>query len=167
MSEIYYALIILPIIIIAVLSFAFQSSVTEISRQQLILNCPYPINSGIGNLTAIQNPPQVNYTITRDTNGGDYHVTIFKCGETSPTSVSTSLYTAVADWFAFTDRVSGYMFYISQSISSFFEKVSAGGTLIYLMVFAPSEATGLAWFGYVNAVMLTFIALGVFLVVRG
>lgn len=169
MTQIYYAFIVFPLIFLGLLQFVFQTSTAEIERQQLKMNCPFPINAGIGNLTLLQSPPNVNYTITYDTDATDYHVTIFICGETSPTSVSTKVYTADTgnQWFDFTNRASGYMFYISQWISTIGGKVVAFGTLIWLNLTAPAQISGLAWFMYLQIMLFSFIGIGIFMVVFG
>lgn len=169
MSEIYYAMIIFPIIFLVTLMFIFQSSVDAIEAEQLKLNCPYPVNSGIAVLAPIQEPPQVNFTVTYDNNTSDYNVTLFICGATAPTSVSTSVYTADVGngWFDMTSRASGYMFYISQSISSFFQKALAGANMVYLVLDAPAQATGLSFFTYISVVLFSFIAIGTFMIIRG
>ena len=170
MSEIYYALIILPIIILSLFIFVFQENTQDISVQQTILNCPYPVNSGVATLSVIQSnfPPVVNYTVVNDSsNGTNYHVTLFICGADSVTgnpSVSTDVYTASSNWF---DVTTGFLFYLSESIQSFFDKVIAVGNLLYLILTAPAQVTGLAWFSYVEIVLFVFIAIGSFMVVRG
>lgn len=172
MSEVYYALIILPTIILALLLFVFQSSITAIEQNQTIMNCPFPINSGIGNLTAFQNPPQINYTQTFDTDSSDYHVTTFEC-EFDPTSegasINTRVYTAdtTNTWFDFTNRASGYMFYISEVIDTIGIRLNAFGNLLWLNLTAPAQVTGLDWFNYVELILVTFIGLGVFMIARG
>lgn len=170
MSDIYYAFIVLPIIILTVLIFAFQSSVEAIAVQQTILNCPYPVNSGVATLSVVQSnfPPVVNYTVVNDaSNSTDYHVTLFNCGAdivTGNPTVSTDVYTATSNWF---DVTQGFLFYLSESIQAFFDKVIAVGNLLYLILFAPAQVTGLAWFAYVEVVLFSFIAIGAFMVVRG
>lgn len=173
-SEIYYALIIFPILFITTLSAIFSSAVEQIEVEQTKANCPYPINSGIANITAQQLnfPPNVNYTIDYDTDADDYHVTIFRCTEDFVThlpQVDTLVYTAdlTNNWFDITSKASGYMFYISESITAFFQKAIASATILYLMINAPAEVTGLTFMTYVNAVLFSFIALGGFMVVRG
>lgn len=155
-------------LLIGILVFIFQASVAEIDRQQLKMNCPFPINAGKATF-GIQNPPNINYTVIHDSNSTEYNVTLFKCGVTSPTSVSTVVYTADTSnsWFAMTNRASGYMFYISQVLSTVGERIVAFGTLVWLHLTAPSQVTGLAWFDYIITLLLTLIGLGVFMVVRG
>ena len=168
-------MIIFPIIFIMTLSFIFQSSVEQIEVEQTKLNCPYPVNAGRVNLTGLAQPnfpPVVNYTILYDTDADDYHVTLFSCTEDSVThepQVDTIVYTADVgnSWFDFTAKASGYMFYISQSISAFFQKIVSVGNIMYLILNAPAEVSGLAFFSYINVVLLTFIAIGAFMVIRG
>ena len=150
--------------------FVFSSSLDAIQVIQTKLNCPYPVNSGIATLSPIQNnfPPVVNYTVVNDaSNSTDYNVTLFICGADSITqepSVSTDVYTASSNWFTVT---TGFLFYLSEVVQTFLDKVIAVGELIYTIFNAPAEVTGLAWFSYVQVVLIGFIAIGVFMVVRG
>lgn len=165
-------MIVFPVIFLVTLMFIFTSSVEAILAQQTKLNCPYPINAGIGNLTVQQNFPSVNYTITYDTDSTEYHITLFNCREdfiTHTPAVNTVVYTSDVGngWFDLTNRASGYMFYISQSISAFFEKIVALGNLAYLIVFAPAQVSGLAFFAYIQLILFSFIAFGTFMVIRG
>lgn len=170
MSQIYYAFILLPTIILAVLIFVFQSSVNDIIQHQTIMNCPFPINSGIGNLTAFQNPPQINYTLTADSDVSDYHVTVFEC-EFDPTSsgasINTRVYTGANSWFEVTGRASGYMFYITEYFETIGTRINAFGNMLWVLFNAPSEVTGLSWFIFVQVFLLLFIALGLFMIIRG
>ena len=154
--------------------FIFSSEIEAIEVEQTKLNCPYPINAGIATLGLIQNFPNVNYTISydNDTSGDEYHVTLFNCTEDSVThepAVNTIVYTAEVgnNWFDFTNRASGYMFYISQSITAFFQKLVALGALIYLIMFPISQIASLSFFAYIQIVLYGFVALGLFLVIRG
>ena len=134
------------------------------------MNCPFPINSGIGNLTLFQTPPQINYTITADGDGSSYHVTTFEC-EFDPTSsgasINTHVYTGSNAWYDVTGRASGYMFYISESIETVGTRIYAFGNMLWAVFNAPAEVTGLVWFTYVQVFLLLFIGLGVFMVIRG
>ena len=167
MTAIYFVFIVLPIIFITILAFIFSSSVSAIQVQQLKINCPYPINSGVAS-NVNSNGFTVTYNVTHDTSSSDYHVTVFHCAEDSNTSVTTTVYTAsTSTWYTVAQQASGYMFYISQTITEFSLKIIAVGHLLYLLITAPAQVTGLAWFNYVNIILLTFIALGVFMVIRG
>lgn len=165
-------MIIFPMLFSVSLMVIFSSSVQEIEVQQVKLNCPYPVNAGIATLSAQQNFPNVNYTIAYDNDTDDYHVTIFNCIDDSIThvpQVNTIVYTAdtTNSWFDLTNRASGYMFYISNSITSLFQKIQALGSLIYLVITAPAQVTGIALFAYVQLVLFTLIAIGGFMVIRG
>ena len=170
MSEIYYAFIILPMLMLILFMFVFSSSLDAIQVIQTKLNCPYPVNSGIATLTPIQNnfPPVVNYTVTNDaSNSTDYHVTLFVCDAdpiTQAPRANTVVYTATSNWF---DVTTGFLFYLSEVVQTFLDKVIAVGELIYTMFNAPAEVTGLAWFSYIQVVLIAFIAIGAFMVVRG
>lgn len=172
MSEIYYALIVLPIIIIAVLSFAFQSSVEEITFQQFRLACPYPVYQGnvtIGDPFLIDGI-NVNYTITYAGNITSNGVR-FQClanpgpgPDTGDPIVNTSGEQYGATFFGIPW---GWIGYVSHTMTEFFNKVDASAKLVYLFVFAPAEATDLPWFIYANVILLGFVSLGIFMVIRG
>lgn len=161
MSEIYYALIIFPILFIAVMTFIFQDSVAEIELQQLKFNCPYPIiNQNITNLNV--NGAVVTYNQTFDDT--PTKVVVFTCGANGAGSASSATYEFASGWF---DAGQGWLAYFSDSMSAFFQKVEAFGRMAYLMINAPAEVTGLSFFTYINAILIGFIAFGAFMVVRG
>lgn len=173
MSEVYYALIILPMIILSLFIFVFQEDTQDIALQQTIMNCPYPINGGIAltNVTQSNFPPVVNYTVVWDSNSTDYNTSLFHCRanpgpgpDTGSPQVLVETFTAPTDWFSV---ATGYFFYVSNVIQSFFEKIIAVGNLLYLILFAPAQVTGLAWFAYVEVVLFSFVAIGAFMVIRG
>lgn len=165
-------MIVFPIIFLVTLAFIFSSSVEAIIQHQTIMNCPFPINGGIGNLTAIQSPPQINYTQTFDTNTGDYHVTVFEC-EFDPTSegasINTRVYTADIgnSWFDIAGLVNGFYFYISETIDTIGVRITAFANMLWLMFTAPEQVSGLAFFTYIQLVLFAFVGIGIFMVVRG
>lgn len=165
-------MIIFPIILLVTLAVIFSSSVNAIEQHQTIMNCPFPINGGIGNLTAFQNPPQINYTQTFDSNTGDYHVTVFEC-EFDPTSESASINTRIytADignsWFDIATLSNGFMFYIGEVIDTVGIRLNAFGNMLWLMFTAPEQVSGLSFFTYIQLVLSAFVGIGVFMVVRG
>jgi hypothetical protein len=163
----------LPIIIISVLTFAFQSSVSELTVLQGRINCPYPVFQGdvtVGNPAFLAGGTVLNYTTTYLGNITD-NGTRFKCyanpgpgPDTGSLTVSISSEQYGATFFGIPW---GWIGYVSHTMTDFFDKVVASITMIYFLINAPAEATGLAWFGYVNAVLIGFIALGIFMVIRG
>jgi hypothetical protein len=160
---------VLPIIIIAVLTFAFQSSVSELTALQFRINCPYPLFQGnvtFGNPAFIGGGTVLNYTTAYSGNVTDNGIR-FKCG-TDPITGALSASTSSEQYGAtFFGIPWGWIGYVSHFMTDFFDKIIASITMIYFLINAPAEATGLAWFGYVNAVLIGFIALGIFMVVRG
>lgn len=163
-------MIVLPMVIFLVLGFVFQSSIAEIQVQQLRMNCPYPVNAGVVTGTNIlSNNVTVTYNILYDNDTSLYHVTIFRCGVNNGINADTTVYTAdtANAWFAMTNRASGFMFYISESVTAFFQKVDAFGHMAYLFLQAPAIVTGLQWFTYFNIFLLAIFGIGVALAVRG
>lgn len=173
MSEIYYALIVSPMIVISVLGFAFQSSVEELTLQQFRMNCPYPIYQGnvtFGNPAFIQGGVVLNYTINYFGNITSDGVRFLCDADPGPgpnmgdprVSVSNEQYGAT-----FFGIPWGWIGYVSHAITEFFNHVDAGIRMLYLFVFAPTEATDLVWFTYINAFLFTLVALGILMVIRG
>lgn len=165
MSSIYYAMIIFPIIFLATLLFIFSSSLASVNNQQFLMNCPFPVNSGIATLNSIANN-QLNYTITYDNATSDYHLTLINCYiDNGSQGANTVVYTESAtNWFGIGN---GYLAYFSNTISQIGLKVQAFFTTIYLFFNAPAEVTGLEFFTYINVILISFIGLGAFMVVRG
>ena len=163
MSDIFYLFIAVPIIFIVVLAFIFSSSVSQIQTQLLKVNCPYPINAGIAT-NVNSDGTTVTYNVTHDTSGSDYHMTIFHCGEDTPTSVTTTVYTTANNWF---NVGLGYLAYFANGITEFFSKIVALITMMYLVLTAPAQISGLAFFSYIYLVLFTFLSTGIFMMVRG
>jgi len=163
LADIFYLFIAVPIIFIVTLAFIFTSSVSAIQTQQLKVNCPYPINAGTAT-NVNSDGITVTYNVTHDISGSDYHMTVFHCGEDTPSSVTITVYTTANNWF---NVGLGYLAYISNSITEFFNKVVAVITLLYLVITAPAQISGLAFFNYIYLVLLIFISLGIFMMVRG
>lgn len=145
----------------------FTSSVEEITVQQLRLNCPYPIYNGdVTNLDII-NGVNVNYTVTY-ANNITANGARFKCGDDAVThnptvSVSSEEYGATL----FSAIPIGVFGYLSHSITEIFNHVDAFARLIYLIVFAPSQVSGLSFFIYIQTVLFALVAFGAFMVIRG
>ena len=170
MTEIYYALIIFPILFIMAMSFIYSSSLAEINVEQVKLNCPYPYNSAIAYVNLTGTTIEV-YNVTKDSSSSNYHVTTFTCDDANagglgpPTpQVYTTIYTANQNWFSL---VGADLFYMKESISQFFLKVIAAGTLLTLYINAPAEVFSIPEYAYVNAILIGFILLGGFMVIRG
>ncbi|MGH7176312.1 MAG: hypothetical protein ACREJC_02925 [Tepidisphaeraceae bacterium] len=159
----------MPLIIVAVLTFVFQGSVAELQVQQFRINCPYPLFQGnvtFGNPAFIAGGTVLNYTTAYSANVTDNGIR-FKCGSdpiTGNLQASTSSEQYGATFFGIPW---GWIGFVSHTMTDFFDKVIAGITMLYLLINAPAEATGLAWFGYANAILIGFIALGIFMVIRG
>lgn len=153
-----------------ILAFVFQSGVQQIRLEQLRLNCPLPLNGAVANNTNLASDNvTITYIIDYDADAEDYHVTVFKCAQFGQASVATTVYTAdiTNNWFDVTAKASGYMFYISETITAFSQKLLALGNMIYLMITAPSQVTSIAWFTYLNLFLFFLIGVGIFMAVRG
>lgn len=148
-----------------VLAFIFSSSLEAIDVQLLKMNCPYPVFSADVNNVNI-NGTQVTYEIVYNTTFAN-DIFVFNCGGDNLMSVSVTYYDSVEGFFALFDNAFAWIGYVYFSILAFFGKVVAFGSLIFLVVNAPAVVTGLAFFSYINLVLLSFIGLGAFMVVRG
>ena len=179
MSEIYYALIIFPILFMIAMGYIYSSALSEIQVQLLKLNCPYPINAAVASNVTL-NGVIVEYVTTYDnaTGGNLYHITVFHCQDANagglgpPTpQVTQTTYTSSANWFGSSNNwfntTGGYLFYISESITEFFLKVIALGSLIQTFLNAPALVLAIPQYTYVNIILISFIGIGAFMVVRG
>lgn len=170
MSDIYYGLIVFPLIFFVSLSFVFSASLEDVIQWQTIMNCPFPINSGIATLNATQYPPQVSYDLVSDNNTDSYHVTTFECqfdDNSSGASINTNIYTGSTAWYDVTGRASGYMFYISEYFNTIGTRINAFFNSAWQFIDAPAQVTGLAYFSYIQVSLLAMVGLGLFMVVRG
>lgn|SRR5574341_1311668 len=167
MTSIFYVLIILPLIIIALLTFVFQSSVLAIRNQEYLVNCPYPIFNGnvtVGN-PAFINGVRINYTITVQATTNQTG-TYFDCRITN----NSPAVNIISKHYGKTDFgiiATGWNAWFADTITSFFGKAQPQLTVVYLMFNAPAIVTGLAWFAYAELFMLFLIGLGIFMVIRG
>jgi hypothetical protein len=177
--SVYYALIIFPIIFMGVMSFIFQSSLQEIDLQQLRLNCPYPIYSGNATVYDIDSGNQVLYTVVYGSGtyssgvGSNDWGSNFICYDANAgianSTVAPTVTVGIKNYGAtFFDVINyGWFGFISDGIVSFFDKVSATFAMIYLYINAPAVVSGLPFFSYINGILLGFISLGAFMVIRG
>lgn len=172
MSGIYYVLIVLPILILVILAFIFQSSVQEIKGQQFLLNCPYPISNGVASNTNIIDT-RLNYTVNYGSGGNfsshNYNGTFFECHITSVNPLLLGASTIVKNYGATFFNIIPYGWYawVGDTISVAVGKVQPFLTMVYLMFTAPTQVTGLAWFTYVQVFLLFMIGTGIFMAIRG
>lgn len=154
-----------------IMSFIFQSNVQDIEFQTLRLNCPYPIIHG--NVTNINlDPDGTNITFDVDYANTAFanDVTKFECTQddiTGNLGISTVYYNSTESYFPTFDNAFAWLGHAQMSLVTFFDKIIALATTIYLLVDAPAQATNLSWFTYLNIILVAFIGLGLFMVVRG
>lgn len=164
--------IVMPILFLAITIFIFQSSLTEVNNTLFLLNCPYPIYGGYPiNVNITNSDTQVEYDVVRDdTNSSSTRtITVFECdidelAEPDAPTVSTII--TEFDENIFTNTL-GFLYYIGQSIVEFVLKIGHFFSLIFLFFNAPAEVTGLSFFTYINVILLAFIAIGTFMIIRG
>lgn len=169
MSEIYYALIIFPILFMVAMGYIYSSALSDIQVQLIRINCPYPILNY--NITDVDlNGAIITYNQTFDNDPTTLHV--FRCGENNQQTVNVAEYIFTSNWFGlgeqvFWTAVQSNMAAWSSSMVAFFDKVIALGTLIQLFINAPALVLDIPQYIYVNIVLLVFIGLGGFMVIRG
>lgn len=158
MSEIFYAFIVVPVILILVMGFIFQSSVVAIAEKQARLECPYPAISGLWNSSgtivytnATYNYPNVNnQTLT------------LTCTEVHTLNGFDYAYGSPTVSFA------GFPFFIGDWLSELFtNKASALAEMVVLFVTAPAQISALSWYIYVDVVLIAFIVIGGIMLIRG
>lgn len=168
MSEIFYAFIVVPIILIVVFGFIFQSSVIEIAEKQERLGCPYPAISGLWNDTSVVPSGVFNYTGARFNYNGN-----FGPSNTTLTLTCTNIHTADGIDYYYgasfaSPAVVGWAYFVGDWLSELFaNKVPALVELVYLFITAPAQISGLGWYSYVSAVLVTFIVFGGIMLARG
>jgi hypothetical protein len=153
-------------LIISLLAFIFQSSVSEIQQQQFLINCPYPLfNAVAGNITIVNNVV-VKYDSTLGTANQTDKGSFFQCYDDPVSSgfqPTVNLKLKPYGVPLFSTVICGWCAWAGDTITVFFEKAQPFLTLIYLLVQAPTIVSGMSWWTYVNAVLITFIALGIFM----
>lgn len=169
MSEIYYALIILPILFMVVLAFIFQESLEELTNQQFLLSCPYPIQDGIATLNGIEdNGIFLNYTIAYGSLETGYNGTYFQCTldplSDPPRGANAQIKPYGATLFSVIPY--GQLAYYGDTVYHFFTKWEPAIRMVWLFWNAPALVTGLAFFSYINGVLTGLVILGGFLVIR-
>lgn len=171
--SIYYLFIAFPLIIVAVFTMIFQSSLTEIEVEQFRMNCPLPIFEGVISNVAIEGVI-IDFDIThnKDINGNitsndqEKVGAKFECYDTQDVigvSIATKQYGATL----FDTIPYGWTGYVSDWLSQAGFKIGASLKLVYLLVNAPAEVTNLAWFSLLNILLFAFVGLGGFMVARG
>lgn len=163
--SIYHLLIVFPLLFFVALVFIFQSGLTEISNQQFLMNCPLPINSGVGTISTIENN-QLVYTVSYDNATSDYHLTLFSCQIVAGAqNANTVVYTEPAtNWFGVAN---GYLAYFANIGSQVGLKLQAFFTMIALFIDAPAQVSGLSFFTYIQVFLLAMTATGGFFAFRG
>lgn len=155
--------IVFPALFLGILLFIFQSTTNEIEVQQLRFNCPYPLLNK--NVTDIEiRDTNVFYNVTEINAQSSSQVSVFKCGESGQMQVIESVYTYASGIF---DAQQAFIGYLSASMSAFFDKIVSGANVIYLIMTAPAQVTGLAFFNYIEIFLFVFIGLGAFMIARG
>lgn len=157
-------MLILPLIVMVVFAFVFQDTLAGISSAQARITCPWPSQSGLWNSSgtlmyanATYNYPNVNnQTLT------------LTCTEVHTPDDVDYYYGTGFDLFGFGVGIPmGAFFYVGDLFSSFFDRVAAFFEMIVLFFVLPSEVTGIAWFGYVQFVLVLLPIVALVMIIRG
>jgi hypothetical protein len=176
MSEIYYALIIFPILFMIAMGYIYSSSVAAFNVEIVKSNCPFPLNAATANIK-LDGTNIIVYNVTQDDDSATYHVTTFTCYDANinstgdsigtPTpAVSNAVYTTASNWFNL-PNVGAYLFLIQETIETTFTRLFAMSALFVLFLNSPALVLSIPQYVYVNVVLIAFIALGGFMVIRG
>ena len=178
-------MILFPLIFFAGITFVFSGSSNGVSNQQFMLNCPLPLQNQIA---VLGSPPilggnklpsssvggtYINYTlltpntvIQNRTGTGTY----FYCNlQTPPGGITAPSVILVATNYggtAFANFPSGWFQWVGDSLGALLTKIQIFILLIVAYVTAPAQVTGIAWFNYISAFLLTLIATGLVMVIR-
>lgn len=165
----------MPFIIFGVFNFIFQGSTQDSKNQQFLLNCPLPINNGVATLVNIVDGVRLNYTVSvsgsqftaKNYNGTFFECTIDPNSKQPGANTRIKNYGAVLEFFGAQIIGYGWFAWVGDSVTSFVDNIVPLVTLVYLYLIAPADITGLSWFAYVNVILIGWIGLGLFMVVRG
>lgn len=156
MTSVFYALIILPIIIVVLVSFVFQSVMTSLISVKNEVMCPWPAASGLWN-----NSGTITYTNqTYNYRAVNNNVLTLTCTPVhTPNGVDYNYgQPAVAI---------GIFYFFGDVLSELGHKIVAFFTLVGLFFTYPLAITGMAWWAYAQFVLFSFIILGIIMVARG
>lgn len=159
-------------IIFGVYNFIFQGQTQDSKNQQFLLNCPQPVY--VGNITlgnpAIVQSISLNYTVIHaDTNEGDNTKgKFFDCTIDNITKQpSVSIVVKNYEQTVFNTINTGWYAWFGDTVYSWLDNVTPLVTLGYLFVIGPGLITGLAWFAYINLLLLAWFGMGLFIMIRG
>ena len=176
MSEIYYALIIFPILFMIAMGYIYSSSLAEFDVEIVKSNCPYPLNGATANIR-LDGTDITVYNVTQDNDSAPYHVTTFTCydgninstgdsiGLPAPT-VSNAIYSYSSSWFNI-NNLGASLFFIQETIETTFTRLFAMSAMFTLFLNSPALVLSIPQYTYVNVVLIAFIVLGGFMVIRG
>lgn len=128
-------------------------------------NCPLPIFQGnvtdfsIEGLNVVYN---VTYSSATNSTGS-----FFQCSYTTePLLLGVSEITKEYGYTVFDFIPIGWLGYVADWITALGQKIQAQLTVIWLFVNAPAEVTDLAFFTYIQLVLIAFMGFGGYLAVR-
>lgn len=173
MTDIYYALIIFPVIFLIITALVFASSLREIKLQQFLLSCPYPIYNGDvvnASLPETGTGWLFTYTVvqgnaTQNQDGKFFDCRIDRLAE--PDAPSVSIINKEYGATLFSTIPYGYFAYLADNLVVTFGKLTPFFTILVTVFNAPAVVSGITWFGYVNIILIVFIAVGITMVIRG
>lgn len=111
---------------------------------------------------------RVTYDIAYDNSTSLVKNTIFVCEVTNPTIPTYGVATVVTEYSGslINDQIA-WLGYIGNTITAFFDRAYHSITMLWLMINAPAEVTGLIFFTYIYAILFAFIIIGAYMLIRG
>lgn len=160
MVDAIFPLVILPIIIISIMLFAFSTQVSSLQDTKNRVFCKYPdFNTGINNVTvggcSIINHP-TSYSLDKYV---IYNLTVpscvfFSCGSNGTVFWAPSI-------------PNGWLTFAGDTFTSVGHRVFKVGEAFVAIVTIPTQISGLSWFAIPEAVLVVWIILGAVIIVRG
>jgi len=169
----YHVIAIFSAIFLIILAFIFASSVDDIRLQQLILNCPYPIYDGIASDINLDSESlTITYTINYGSGQQNLNGTYFACYDANQgianATFAPTVSASIKEYGAtFVGINWGYLGFISDTLSVAGQKAMAVLNMLYLIITAPSQVSGLAFFTYINILLILAIGVSAFMIIRG
>lgn len=160
------------------MAFVFSSNAPDLRTKIFLINCPYPIEHGLAyNVQILGNnglpDPRgtviqflVNYTQTTSPSNSTQG-SFFNC-YTDIVTGNHAITVVVKSYGMVQFGVPmGGITYFADTAGVFFGKATLAIQIIYSAITAPSQVTGMAWYAYVNLILVIFVAIGVVMVIRG
>lgn len=192
MTQIYFAMIILPLIFFVITGFVFGSftgGVNSITNMLFLINCPFPLEN---QHVIVGSPPMLPFNQALSSSVGATYIN-YTVQDRGSTSVSNS--TATGGYFvcyitsmarnnvptpqpAFNQSAPnygmtvlyfpvGWFAWLGDTGGAVTAKMGYAIQLVYIFLTAPADVSGIVWFNLITAILLLLFAVGIFMIVRG